>query len=132
MSWDVRTTVIAGLAGIAAACAASQAAAPAPTKVILQAKEYEFVPAELHFRHGELYDLRLENVGKETHELTAPDFFKAARIETPDVLSGEGREILVQPGESKDLIFRAPAAGTYGMTCADHDWAGMVGEIVVE
>ena len=53
-------------------------------------------------------------------------------MRSPDVLSGEGREILVQPGQSRDLVFRAPAAGTYGMTCADHDWAGMVGKIIVE
>lgn len=135
---DVRTALIATFSCVAVACAAARAAdvgrptVPPPTVVVLQAKEYEFVPSEVHFRHGEVYDLRLENVGKETHELTAPDFFKAARIETPDVLSGEGREILVQPGERKDLIFEAPPAGVYGMTCADHDWAGMVGKIIVD
>ena len=48
-------------------------------------------------------------------------------MRSPDVLSGEGREILVQPGDAKDLVFRAPAPGTYAMTCADHDWAGMWG-----
>ncbi len=104
----------------------------APKLVTVEAKEYAFVPPDLHLAHGAVYRLRLRNVGKETHELTAPDFFKAAQIETPDVLSGEGREILVQPGESKDLVFRAPAAGTYAMTCADHDWAGMIGKIIVE
>ena len=135
MSPDIRTVLVAALASAAAAGATSRAADVArgsPTVITVQAKEYAFVPAELRLHHGELYDLRLENVGKETHELTAADFFKSARIESPDVLSGEGREILVQPGEQKDLIFRAPAPGTYGMTCADHDWAGMVGKIVVE
>lgn len=126
--------MIAGLAGLAAACAANQAATrpDTPTVVTVQAKEYEFVPEDLHFRAGQLYDLRLVDVGKETHELTAPLFFKAAKIETPAVLSNEDKEILVQPGETKDLIFRAPGPGTYDMRCADHDWAGMVGKIVVE
>ncbi len=127
-----RAVLLAALAGAAAACAADRAATSSPAVVTVEAKEYEFVPPDLRLRHGVRYDLRLENVGKETHELTAPDFFKAARIDTPDVLSGEGREILVQPGERKDLIFEAPPPGTYGMTCADHDWAGMVGRIVVE
>lgn len=135
MPADVRMILIAALGGAVAAGAASRAAdvaRPTPLVVVVEAKEYEFVPAELHLRHGEVYDLRLENIGNETHELTAADFFKAARIDTPDVLSGEGREILVQPGERKDLVFQAPAAGVYGMTCADHDWAGMVGKIVVD
>jgi uncharacterized cupredoxin-like copper-binding protein len=136
MSVDIRTTAIAALAGVVAACVAYRAAEGLaqgqPTVVTVEAKEYEFVPPDLHLQHGMRYDMHLQNVGKETHELTAPDFFKAAQIETPDVLSGEGREILVQPGEGKDLVFRAPAPGTYAMTCADHDWAGMVGKIVVE
>jgi len=133
---NIQTGLIATLAGLVAAVAASQAtsllAQDAPKLVTVQAKEYAFVPSDLHLEHGAVYRLHLQNVGKETHELTAPDFFKAAQIETPDILSGEGREILVQPGESKDLVFRAPAAGTYAMTCADHDWAGMVGKIIVE
>lgn len=136
MSANVRTALIAAVAGIVAACAANQAAdhmaQGTPTVVTVQAKEYAFVPPDIHLQHGVLYKLHLVNIGKETHELTAPDFFKAAQIETPDVLSGYGREILVQPGESKDMVFRAPAPGTYAMTCADHDWAGMVGKIIVE
>lgn len=135
-STHLRTMLIAAITGAVAACATERAAdrltAAAPTVVTVQAKEYDFVPPDVRLRHGALYDLRLENVGKETHELTAPAFFKAAAVETPDVLSGEGREILVQPGERKDLIFRAPASGIYDMRCADHDWAGMVGKIVVE
>jgi uncharacterized cupredoxin-like copper-binding protein len=133
---SLRTSAIAALAGVVAAFAAYHAtnlmAQDAPKVVTLEAKEYAFVPPDLHLEHGVLYRLHLQNVGKETHELTAPDFFKAAQIQTPDILSGEGREILVQPGEAKDLVFRAPAAGTYAMTCADHDWAGMVGKIIVE
>jgi len=136
MSANLRTGLIAALAGIVAACAANQAAEhmsqDAPKLVTVEAKEYDFVPADIHLEHGVLYRLHLVNIGKETHELTAPDFFTAAQIETPDVLSGYGREILVQPGESKDMVFRAPAPGTYAMTCADHDWAGMVGKIIVE
>lgn len=135
MSARVRTALIAGLVGLVTACAADRAAdrlTDKPAVVTVEAKEYAFVPAVLRFRAGQLYDLRLQNVGKETHELTAPLFYAAAKIETPAVLSNENKEILVQPGETKDLIFRAPGPGTYDMRCADHDWAGMVGKIVVE
>jgi len=136
MSANLRTGLIAAVAAIVAACAANQAAdhaaQGAPMLVTVLAKEYAFVPPDVHLEHGMLYRLHLQNVGKETHELTAPDFFKSAQIETPGILSGEGREILVQPGEAKDLVFRAPVPGTYAMTCADHDWAGMVGKIIVE
>jgi len=100
--------------------------------VTVQTVEYRFLPADLHFQPGVLYRLHLENTGKEMHEFTAPDFFKAVEIETPDALVPGTNELLVQPGESKDLVFRPRLAGHYGLICADHDWAGMTGEIVVE
>lgn len=107
-------------------------AAPEPVTVNVVMVDYKFEPDHLTFRHGVRYRLHLENHGKETHEFTAPVFFAAAKIETPDVLNREHSEIVVQPGETKDLVFAPGKPGTYDLRCADHDWNGMVGGIKVE
>ena len=105
-------------------------AAPQPVTVIM--KEYAFVPSRLMFRHGVEYRLHLQNTGKELHEFTAPQFLKAAHIESPGVLNNSGDEVDVPPGEAKDLVFIAPRPGRYRLWCADHDWAGMTGSITVK
>jgi uncharacterized cupredoxin-like copper-binding protein len=107
-------------------------ATAAPQQVTVALKEYEFVPSRLVFRHGVEYRLQLKNVGKEMHEFTAPEFLKAIRIESPGIVNREGNEIDLPPGADKDLVFVAPRVGRYRLTCADHDWAGMVGSITVK
>src|SRR5271168_5016161 len=108
------------------------AVAPVPVTVSVVMSDYKFVPDRLIFQHDTHYRLHLENHGKETHEFTAPTFFAAAKIDNPDVLNREHTEIVVQPGESKDLLFTARRPGTYDLRCADHDWNGMVGGIIVQ
>jgi len=93
--------------------------------------EYAFKPADLTFKQGVAYRLHLDNKGKETHEFTAPDFFKAVEMRNPDVTGPDRTEIVVQPGQKKDLYFVAKQAGSYDLRCADHDWAGMVGHITI-
>ena len=92
----------------------------------------QFVPDKLTFRAGVPYRLRLENQGKEMHEFTAPEFLKTVEVKNPEVLEQAGNEVLVQPGKAKELAFVAKKPGRYPLTCADHDWDGMVGEITVE
>jgi uncharacterized cupredoxin-like copper-binding protein len=94
--------------------------------------DYRFMPDHLTFQHGVHYRLHLENHGKETHELTAPLFFASAAIDNPDVLNRERSEIVMQPGDTKDVFLTAPRPGTYDLRCADHDWNGMIGGITVE
>jgi uncharacterized cupredoxin-like copper-binding protein len=94
--------------------------------------EYRFLPNHLVFRHGVAYRLHVVNRGRELHELTAPKFFKAVEIRNPQALNEEGTELVLQPGEQKDLYFMAPRRGHYPMWCADHDWAGMTGDITVK
>jgi uncharacterized cupredoxin-like copper-binding protein len=94
--------------------------------------DYKFIPNHLSFRHDVHYRLHMENHGQETHEVTAPTFFAAADIGNPEVLNREHTEIVVQPGESKDLYLTAHRSGTYDLRCSDHDWNGMVGGITVE
>jgi len=108
------------------------AAAPAPITLDVVMIDYKFVPDRLTFQHDVHYRLHLENHGKQTHEFTAPIFFASAKIDNPEVLSRELGEIVMQPGETKDLFLTAGKPGTYDLRCSDHDWDGMTGGITVE
>jgi uncharacterized cupredoxin-like copper-binding protein len=96
------------------------------------ATEYEFATSRLTFRVGEPARLHLENRGTELHEFTAPAFLKTVELGNPDALNADRSEVVLQPGEQKDLYFVPRQAGRYLFICADHDWAGMRGEILVE
>lgn len=111
----------------------ASAAAPQPREVDVVMVDYQFEPDHLTFEHGVQYKLHLENHGKETHEFTAPVFFAAAHVDNPEVLNRERSEVLMQPGDKKDVFFTAPPnPGNYDLRCADHDWYGMVGGITVK
>jgi uncharacterized cupredoxin-like copper-binding protein len=101
-------------------------------RVDLAAVEYSFKPNHLTFRRGQPYRLHVENHGRELHELTAPEFFKAVELHNPEVLNQDRTELVLQPGDKKDLYFVAQRPGHYDMRCADHDWAGMTGDITVD
>ena len=100
--------------------------------VALTTVEYAFQPNHQNLRHDIAYRLHVENHGRELHELTAPDFFKAVELRNPEALNREQTEIVLQPNEQKDLYFVTLRSGHYDMWCADHDWAGMTGDITVE
>ena len=100
--------------------------------VCMVTADYRFEPSELTFRVGTRYRLHVENHGKDTHEVTAPAFFEAAELKNPEVLNAERTELVLQPGEEKDVYFIAKRAGRYPFSCADHDWAGMTGVMVVK
>jgi plastocyanin len=38
----------------------------------------------------------------------------------------------VQSGNSVSIFLIAPRKGQYDLTCADHDWDGMIGSITVD
>jgi uncharacterized cupredoxin-like copper-binding protein len=113
---------------------AAGAAAPAPEPITMNVVmiDYKFVPDHLIFQHGVPYRLHLENHGKETHEMTAPTFFATAKIDNSGVLNHERTEIVMQPGDTKDVFLTPGKPGTYDLRCADHDWNGMVGGITVQ
>jgi len=123
--------IVAGLACAAAppAKAADWAKARLVTVVTV---EYSFRPDHLVFRRGVAYRLHVVNRGHELHELTAPDFFKTIALHNPEALNREHTELALQPGERKDLYFVTKRRGRYDMRCADHDWAGMTGDITVK
>ena len=100
--------------------------------VSVVATEYSFAPTRLTFRAGVPYRIHLENRGKELHEFTAPAFLKTVELGNPDALNADRTEMVLRPGEQQDLYLVPRQAGRYSFTCADHDWAGMTGEIIVE
>ena len=104
---------------------------PAPVRIDVTMTDYRFVPDHLMFEQGINYRLHLENHGNDTHEFTAPVFFGTTGIGNPDALNRERTEVVVDPGESKDVFLTPHSPGTYDLHCSDHDWAGMVGGIVV-
>ena len=108
------------------------AATPETVTMNVTMVDYKFVPDHLTLRHGVHYRLHLANHGTETHEFTAPTFFAAAKIDNPNVLNRERTEVVMQPGDVKDVFLTSGKPGTYDLRCADHDWNGMVGGITVE
>lgn len=118
---------------IAAAAPAGAAGDGSPAQpVTVVASEYQFSPERLTFQRGVAYRLHLENHGKELHEFHAPEFFSSVELRNPGVLNADKTEIPIHPGEAKDLDFVARRPGHYPLSCADHDWAGMIGGITVE
>ena len=91
-----------------------------------------FMPDQLTFHHGVPYRLLLENDGKDVHEFTAPEFFADAVVRDPGFLSQDGKEIVVQPGDTVEVELMLIHPGTFKLICANHDWDGMVGQITVE
>src|SRR5215470_19402581 len=69
--------------------------------------DYRFEPSELTFHVGTTYELHVENRGNNLHELTAPAFFQAVELKNPEVLNSERTELVLQPGEQKDVYFIA-------------------------
>jgi uncharacterized cupredoxin-like copper-binding protein len=128
-----RLSLVGVAVGFTIVTAAAVAADGSPAKpVTVVASEYQFSPAKLTFKRGITYRLHLENHGKELHEFHAPGFFKAVELGNPAVLNADKTEILIHPGEAKDLTFVAKNPGRYKLICSDHDWAGMTGAITVE
>jgi uncharacterized cupredoxin-like copper-binding protein len=92
----------------------------------------KFQPDHVNFHAGHATKLVLKNQGKEMHEFTAPDFLKASTVVDKKAVSNGGTDIVVQP-HSTVLVRLVPGkAGDYDLTCADHDWDGMVGKITVQ
>ena len=127
-----RLSMIGALCLLVFAAAAGAADWSKAETVKVVETEYGFAPNRLTFRVGSAYRLHFENRGKELHEFTAPGFLSTLEIRDPAVLNEQRTEVVVEPGQEKDLYFVPNQAGRFPFICADHDWAGMTGEIVVE
>jgi uncharacterized cupredoxin-like copper-binding protein len=127
-------------AGLAVAVALIAVAIPSASatdwkkakEVSVVTTESRFTPNKLTFRRGIPYKLHVVNRGKELHEFNAAEFFKTVKINNQNVLNADKTELVLHPGEAKDLYFIPRQAGHFKLVCPDHDWAGMTGEITVE
>ena len=129
MTSMIRPLILSLLALPVCAHAADPWAHPQVVTVIMVDNRFE--PDHVTFEHGKTYQLHLENHGKDLHEFTAPAFLRAATIKDKHLLANGGKDIVVQPGKSTNILLIAPAKGQYDLICADHDWDGMVGSITV-
>jgi plastocyanin len=66
------------------------------------------------------------------HEFTAPAFLKSAKVRDQRLLANGGTDIVVPSGKSVRVFLIPGRKGQYDLTCADHDWDGMVGGITVK
>ena len=121
----------AGLLAVLPAGSAGAADWSKAREVVVVTTEYKFTPHSLRFRQGIAYRLHIANKGRETHEFTAPEFFKAVAARDMKPLNADHTEIVIQPGERKDFYFVAGTPGAFKLTCSDHDWAGMTGDIAI-
>jgi uncharacterized cupredoxin-like copper-binding protein len=94
--------------------------------------DYEFIPREIRFRHGQPYRLHLVNAGTEGHDLTAADFFASAKLKNTDAFNESGTSVYLSPQQTTDIYFVAPNPGLFAPRCADHDWAGMTATIIID
>jgi plastocyanin len=121
---------LAALVLVAPTYAADPGSRAEPLTVLMLDNRFE--PDHIVLHAGQLYELRLENHGKEMHQFTAPAFLKAATIRDKRLLSNGGTDIVVQSGKSATVVLTAPGKGRYDLSCADHDWDGMIGSITVD
>ncbi len=126
----ISTVTCAGAADLASVGAAVDWTKATTENVTLT--DYKFDPQHIILRQGMVYRLHLVNAGTELHEFTAPEFFKAARLRNPEMLVGSGREVVMPPHQEKDVFLVVLRSGTFALSCDDHDWRGMVGDITVE
>jgi uncharacterized cupredoxin-like copper-binding protein len=94
--------------------------------------DYQFTPERLNFHHGVPTRLRLINDSGSLHDFTAAYFLKTVDLRDPGVMASSGIGITVEPHQQKDVDLIARLPGHFGLICADHDWAGMTANILVE
>ena len=122
------------LASLLLSLAASADAADAwsnARQVVVVMVDNRFQPDHITFQSGKPTELRLENHGKDMHEFTAPTFLRTAVVRDNGLLSNGATDIVVQPGQTVRVRLTPGPAGDYSLTCADHDWDGMIGSISV-
>lgn len=99
--------------------------------------DFEFSPAQLHFRSGTLVRVRLSNVALVTHYFGGEEFFRLG-AEPVNLLGSfvpRGQHhIPVAPLSERDLFLFIKDPGDYLLDCfvPNHRVAGMVGRLIVE
>lgn len=102
--------------------------------ITVQLSNFKFTPATLHLKHGEAYDLRLQNLASGGHDFAAKEFFTDAQIKADDRAKVVGGKVSLAPGQTINMHIFLPRAGTYKVHCTHfmHGALGMTGEIAVQ
>jgi uncharacterized cupredoxin-like copper-binding protein len=124
--------------------AASVAFNPAPAQVVGSDQEnprpvnisltsFNLTPDALHLKAGQPILLRIANDSGLAHDLTAPEFFRAAAMSPVDAERLVGGKIAVAPHQNV-VVAMIPRAGRFQMKCshAFHKMLGMSGTILVD
>ena len=92
---------------------------------------FKFAPSTIRLEHGQPYILHLTSSGG--HSFAAKTFFAAAAMRPSERAKVASGKIELEGGESVEVRFVAPAAGTYKITCTHflHASFGMTGRFVV-
>jgi uncharacterized cupredoxin-like copper-binding protein len=107
------------------------AAAPAEQRIDVALSNFKFAPDTIKLVHDQSYVLHLSSSGG--HSFGAKAFFSAARMPAADRARVRDGKIDLEGGDTVDLHFVAPAAGTYPIKCTHflHASFGMTGKFVV-
>jgi plastocyanin len=107
--------------------------------VTVRMDEYDYVPANLVFKVGRPYRVRIENMGAKAHTFSSEPFFKAIAVNRLTTATGiidapYIRDLEIPAGQSADLQFIAVTPGTHELVCNEplHEIFGMSGSIRIE
>jgi uncharacterized cupredoxin-like copper-binding protein len=118
------------LAGLALSAPTS---AQNPQKMEITLANFSFTPSAILLKAGQPVTLHFQNHGSGGHDFTAPEFFKAANMDSATRAKlGKKGKIDLSAGQSADIML-TPKAGTYKGKCGHflHAGLGMTGTITV-
>jgi uncharacterized cupredoxin-like copper-binding protein len=94
---------------------------------------FSFTPAAIQLKAGQQVTLHFDNQGSGGHDFTAPEFFKAATMDSATRAKlGKKGKIELSKGQVADVVL-TPKSGTYKVKCGHflHAGFGMTGTITV-
>lgn len=109
------------------------ASAETGKRVDITLANFSFTPSTVALKAGQQVTLHFENKGSGGHDFTAPEFFKAAAMDTATrVKLGKKGKIELEGGTSAEVTL-TPKPGTYKVKCGHflHAGLGMTGTITV-
>ena len=125
----LRVAVAVALSAAVLALPASVAAAPAMPHVTITLASHYYNPNPIYVAGGVPVRLIFQNRAGKTHDFTAPEFFRSARLLAG---SAPGGEVELRKGQSAVVVL-VPTRGTYKVHCGQpfHTMLGMTARIVV-
>lgn len=104
----------------------------------LEVYEYRFSPSEINIKQGETVRFIVKNTGKKKHEMMIDTIqhlreHEKMMREHDHEAHTEPNQIILEPGEEKELIWYFTQAGTIDFACpVPGHFKGMRGKIIVE